>query len=304
MELHSCSRLPKACFAKVPSLLLGSLASPGDAIPWPGADGAVMWPKESTAAVDGCSSPQFFVGHGGENWCLWQVYDRFTWVNHRFWPIPTWSIRVKKNISFIRNCLWFQDFLWSTAQLCAKGTGIISVAAALTCREPHEADGKQQICWWMASSMDPMPWNMHLFAWPHEQIRCCVHIYLYMDGVCVYIYICKDVYECSSRAIYLSIYLSIHPSIYMSMIIYTHVCIYSCLKPANSGSLRALISYIISTAPVAFANFSAKGTCCAKTSVHPRGCKISSTRMTNNWDGRWLQTIQLSWIDQQLSYTG
>jgi hypothetical protein len=26
--------------------------------------------------------------------------------------------------------------------------------------------------------------------------------------------------------------------------------------------------------------------------------------MTNNWDGRWLQTIQLSWIDQQLSYTG
>ena len=75
---------------------VGSLASPGDAIPWPGADGAVMWPKESTAAVDGCSSPQFFVGHGGENWCLWQVYDRFTWVNHRFWPIPTWSIRVKK----------------------------------------------------------------------------------------------------------------------------------------------------------------------------------------------------------------
>ena len=121
-----------------------------------------------------------------------------------------------------------------------------------------------------------------------NKLGVCTYIFIYGWCMCIYIY--KYVYECSSRAIYLSIYPSIHPSIYLYVYdyiyIYTHVCIYSCLKPANSGSLRALISYIISTAPVAFANFSAKGTCCAKTSVHPRGCKISSTRMTNNWDGR------------------
>ena len=70
-----------------------------------------------------------------------------------------------------------------------------------------------------------MPWNMHLFAWPHEQIRC-VYIYIYIWMVYVYIY--KYVYECSSRAIYLSIYPSIHLSIYMSMIlyIYTHMYVF------------------------------------------------------------------------------
>ena len=98
----------------------------------------------------------------------------------------------------------------------------------------------------------------------------------------------------------LSIYLSIHPSIYLyvydSIYIYihTHVCIYSCLKPANSGSLRALISYIISLPRLPSPTSLPREPAVPRPRSIPGGAPYPSTV----WPKIRMED------DQQLSYTG